>query len=309
MKSTPFFSVIVPVYNRADRILPTLRTVVAQTFGNWEMIIVDDGSRDAVELERAARSLDDHRIRYVGRKNGGGSAARNTGIDEATGDYIAFLDSDDFFNETKLEKVYEELERNNFSKEIVVFSRMNVERGVGRSWVKPDRGPQDDERIDEYLMCTTGWIQTSTIVIPTSLAKRVRFDERLPSSQDTDFAIRVASAGARYIFIKEPLVTMMDVYDPTRVSKQRKLEPLLEWIERMRGVHISEKSYWAYRGWQCARIASGSDKLFALRLFFSAAIRRAYRADVAIRIFAQIAIPQSLYQKIATRVVATFGSR
>ncbi len=110
-------------------------------------------------------------------------------------------------------------------------------------------------------MCTDGNIQISTVTIPTDLARRVRFNEALPSSQDTDFAVRCANAGGTYIFIPEPLILFSDIHDPTRVSRQKKLEPLLKWIEGMRGKEISDKAYWGYRGWHCARIASYSNRL------------------------------------------------
>lgn len=92
------FSIVIPAYNRADTILPTLQSVQAQTFDDFECLIVDDGSKDGAALKQVVEGMNDPRFHYIHRENGGGGAARNTGIMAAKGDYIAFLDSDDFFS-------------------------------------------------------------------------------------------------------------------------------------------------------------------------------------------------------------------
>lgn len=304
--SEPEFSIVIPVYNRADRIRPAIDSVIGQTFIDWEILVVDDGSRDGDALRTVVESYGDERIMYLRRANGGGSAARNTGIMASQGKYIALLDSDDEFLPEKLSTVKQEIDSHN-NEELFIYSQMFVDRGVGRRWIKPAAGPKAGQRVDEYIMCTTGWIQTSTMVLSRGLAQRIKFDERLPSSQDTDFAIRCANACSNYYFIPKPLTILNDQYDPTRVSKQKNLAPLLEWIERMKDVEISERSYWAYRGWQCARIASFSSRWRALKLYIPSMIRGVYDLKTAARIFAQISIPQIWYQRIATAVIKCGG--
>jgi len=306
MDNQPFFSIVLPIFNRADRVRLPVNSVLNQSFDDWELIVVDDGSLDSEELKKNLAEYKEPRIIYVKRNNGGGGAARNTGIDEARGKYIAFLDSDDEFLSEKLHAVYLRLESNKNSK-VFLYSRMYVDRGGGNRWIKPNRGIGKNERVDEYLMCTPGWMQTSTIVVEASLAKSVRFNENLPSSQDTDFSIRCVNNCDELMFIEEPLSVMHDKYDPSRVSKQKKLYPLLEWIESMRGVNISEKSYWAYRGWQCARIASYKSVLSGLKYFFPSLIRFSYSPVVAARILMQIVFSQKIYQFIATSFIAIFG--
>jgi len=117
------------------------------------------------------------------------------------------------------------------------------------------------------------------------------------------------AAGARFRFIAEPLVRFNDVYDPARVSKQKSLEPLLDWSEQSRSTILSSRSYWGYRGWQCARIAGYTSVVRGLRLFAPAALRGCYSPVDTARIAAQVLLPPRTYQLIATQVVALFGKR
>ncbi|ADU13863.1 glycosyl transferase family 2 [Asticcacaulis excentricus CB 48] len=297
-------SIIIPTYNRSSRIKDTLLSVKNQTYSSFECIVVDDGSADASETRAVVESMGDPRFRYIYQANAGASKARNTGIDSAAGKFVCFLDSDDVFLPHKLERQYNKISE---YKNALIFSQLLVDRGVEKKWIKPPRGPKSGERVDEYLMCTSGWMQTSTLMLNTNVARSVRFNEMLPSSQDTDFAIRCVNAGAVPVFIEEPLIVLNDVYDPSRVSKQTKYQPLLDWIENMRHTQISEKSYWGYRGWQCSRVASYSNKGLAVKLFFSSFIRGSYSAKQSIIILAQILISRQLYQNIATMVVRLSG--
>ena len=97
-------SVIIPVFNREALIGRAIRSVLAQTFSDFELIIVDDASTDRTELE--VKAFTDSRIRYVRRTvNGGNAAARNTGVKNARGRLIAWLDSDDEYAPEFLEEV------------------------------------------------------------------------------------------------------------------------------------------------------------------------------------------------------------
>ena len=91
----PVVSVIIPTFNRASLLQDAIDSVSAQTFGDWELWVVDDGSTDDTEV--VVRSVPDPRIQYVRQDNQGVGAARNLGIDCARGDWIAFLDSDDMW--------------------------------------------------------------------------------------------------------------------------------------------------------------------------------------------------------------------
>lgn len=102
MKKEPAFTVIVPTYNREHFLKRTVDSILAQTFKDFELIIVDDGSVD--NTQELVRSYDDHRIIYMYKENGGINSARNMGLQCARGEYIAFCDSDDCWMPAKLEK-------------------------------------------------------------------------------------------------------------------------------------------------------------------------------------------------------------
>lgn len=86
-------SIIIPAYNAEQTILRCVQSVLVQTYENWELIFVDDGSKDGTLS--LCRSFTDERIKVLHKENGGVSSARNMGLDAASGEYITFIDSDD----------------------------------------------------------------------------------------------------------------------------------------------------------------------------------------------------------------------
>jgi glycosyltransferase involved in cell wall biosynthesis len=101
----PRVSVIIPAYNAAGTVGVAVDAVLSQTFEDYEVIVVDDGSVDATVDVVAVRS--DDRLRYIGHANQGVSVARNEGLSQAAGEYVAFLDADDLWHERKLERQIE----------------------------------------------------------------------------------------------------------------------------------------------------------------------------------------------------------
>ena len=289
----PRVSVIVPVYNRAKTVLPALESVREQTFRDIECIVVDDGSNDGDELQETIQSLKDKRFRYLRRENGGGGAARNTGIDEAKGEIVAFLDSDDRWLPEKLER---DIEARAAAR--VVFSPVLIERRGRIVGKRPRTAPQPNEPIAEYLACREGFTQTSTIALPAALAGKVRFDETIPFGQDSDFAIRLAASGAEFHMIGEPSVVMLDDETGDRVSRSNRWQDVRDWLDGRRGM-LGERAYRAYRGWHVARMAADEGRyVTALGFYVPALVSGAFPPRLAAKALAQILFRRSVYSRL-----------
>src|SRR5690625_4493762 len=115
-ENEPLISVITPAYNAARFISETIDSVRQQTYLNWEMIIVDDCSTDRTAEIVEEYIQKDHRIHFIQlEKNSGSAIARNTAMDHAKGDFIAFLDSDDLWYPEKLEKQLKFMQKNDIA--------------------------------------------------------------------------------------------------------------------------------------------------------------------------------------------------
>ncbi len=132
--SNPMVSVILPVFNGADFVAEAIDSVLNQTFKCFELIVVDDGSKD--NSEGVMRKFTDNRIIYIKHKiNRGVSAARNTGIKASKGKYIAFIDQDDIWMPEKIEKqiaVFESQKNNELG---AVFTDLYIERGNNKKLI------------------------------------------------------------------------------------------------------------------------------------------------------------------------------
>jgi glycosyltransferase involved in cell wall biosynthesis len=297
----PFFSVVIPVYNRADALKDALDSVLEQTCQDFEIIVVDDGSAD--NPSKVVDAMEDGRIRFLRQDNRGGGAARNTGIDAARGRFVAFLDSDDRFLPHHLERMKQLLDG---TSNVVGYAKMIVDRGRGRTLLKPPRALGPDEHMATYLLCDRGFVPTITVVVEANMARRIRYHEDLRAAEDTDFAIRLFLAGNKFAMIEEPGAVWKDIYDPARTSAGRKGARLLHWIEELRS-QIPERAYYGCRGWAIAKGIAPRHKFRALKLYFTALRHGCYRPQLAAIIFLQIFLPNRIYRRIADIGVALRG--
>ena len=111
MHKEPFFSIIIPTYNREEYISTAIQSIKNQSFKNWELIIIDDGSTDNTQ-GIVQEYLSDSRVRYFYQKNQERSASRNNGIKHSNGNWICFLDSDDYYHETHLQRFKDLIDKN-----------------------------------------------------------------------------------------------------------------------------------------------------------------------------------------------------
>lgn len=296
---TPFFSVVIPVYNRAAELRLAIESVRAQSFQDFEIIVVDDGSRD--NPQEVIESFRDRRLHFIRQPNAGGGAARNRGIDETHGRFVAFLDSDDVFLPHHLASMHLLLKD---TQDIAGYARVWVDRGQGPAFLKPPRAIRPAEDMAMYLLCDRGFTQTSTMVVPCEAARRVRFNEHLRAAEDTDFAIRLHLAGCRFRMIEEPGAIWNDRDDPARASADNCIEQPRAWLEEIRPLILS-RAYHGARGWPYAKRIAKTEPLTALGLYLNAVVRGCYRPSLAGVIFLQIFLGAGLYRRVADRLIAS----
>jgi len=194
--SAPAVSVIVPAYNVARYLAEALESVFAQTFKDFEVIVVNDGSPDTEELERVLAPYLT-RVVYVKQENRGPSAARNRGLAEARGRYVALLDADDVWLPEYLAEQTRALEAppglDLVYSDAMLFGEGD---GVGRSFM--ETCPSHGAVTVESLLAQTCVVITSCVVAHrASLVAAGLFDERYRRSEDFQLWVRMAHKGAR----------------------------------------------------------------------------------------------------------------
>lgn len=216
MISAPHISVIIPTYNRGYIIEHSINSVLAQTYTNYELIIVDDGSTDAtaslVKTICASGRRGVERISYVKQEQSGKSTALNRGIAAANGEWLAFLDSDDLWLPTKLEMQVRALDEfgscdacftdaqytNNPKLNITAFRRAG-RRHSGVIGVIPDAL--------SFVIEEPHGIHEQTLLVRTSRFKEMApFDAKIRVLEDHDFVFRLALHVKRFCFVNRPLV-------------------------------------------------------------------------------------------------------
>jgi glycosyltransferase involved in cell wall biosynthesis len=199
--STPRVSVIIPCYKTANFVAETLESVFAQTYRDFEVVVVNDGSPDTPELEKAIAPWRDKMI-YVHTENCGLAGARNNGIRASKGELVALLDSDDMWEPNYLEVQVRELDNNPAAD--IVYPRAFI-FGEG-----PDAGRLSTRTRGEVTF--TSLIQETTTVVVSVLARRSAlegaglFDDTFRSCEDFDMWLRCLKNGSRIIHHDEALL-------------------------------------------------------------------------------------------------------
>jgi len=243
MNKELFFSIVIPTYNRAERLQHTLQSVLQQTFGNFEIIVIDDGSADNSEV--ICQQFADSRIQYVWQENAGPAAARNNGVARSSGRYIAYLDSDDRWHPEYLNEVA--LQLGKLAHNSFLYGQIVVDRGVDRYWIKPARAKTADESVFDYLYLHGGFMQTSTLVIPRSLSHKISWDESITFGDNDQYAIDLCNTGATAVMQTRPLVWYLDIDSGDALSqlfihdaKSQRYQRFFHWMESHHGVMSSE---------------------------------------------------------------------
>lgn len=302
----PLFSIVVPAYRRDQSIVPSLQSVLAQTIDDWECIVVDDGSPNSAALMAEVEAMGDSRFRYIWRPNGGGGAARNTGVQNASGRYIAYLDSDDLFLPNKLEVVAAQLPEE--SARVCLFSYVLMRRGPDADWRRPDRPLRPGESITDYYFAENQHFNSTALVVPRALALDIPWDPTLRKMQDVDLLVRLAAHGTEFRMIEEVLCVWVDDTEDNRASRHPGYEAPLAWLQRNQS-YMSERAYFGFRATLLAYFMAHRKPVTALYYLWQGWTRGRVPTSIIVRQFLRCYLPRRLYRQLVNRYVRARGHR
>jgi glycosyltransferase involved in cell wall biosynthesis len=240
MNHGPLISVVIPTFNRTQQVQAALRSVLAQTYPEFEVIVVDDGSTDGTG--RALQTLISQegwngRVRYFFRPNQGQSSARNMGIEKARGELVAFLDSDDIWLPEKLEWQVRAIEQ--FKDKCcacITDARLIDNLGMDTLAFRESGKPYEEtigidfDTVRNLVRCRDPfWI--STLLVRTGLIRQLGwFDDQIGYAEDHDLLFRLSLATS-FCYVNKPLASL----DRSRSPEGSNCRPWDEVEVRLRG--------------------------------------------------------------------------
>ena len=221
MESLPLVSIIIPTFNRAHLINETLDSIIAQTYTNWECIVVDDGSTDNTDEILAEYIQKDSRFKYFHRPEEhlpGGNGARNYGFKMSSGKYVNWFDSDDIMHYEKLNtqvKLLLNSEKKFCVCQTLIFEN-NIENIIG---LRKDNIVSTDP-LNDFVQSKIKWLTQSPILKKSFLIENnLLFYEPLKRAQEFEYFVRVLSIEPNYCAIEKPLVFLRKHDD--RISSKK----------------------------------------------------------------------------------------
>lgn len=258
--TTPYFSVVVPTYNRSHLIGPTIRSVLAQTLADFELLVVDDGSTD--DTASVVRSFGDPRVRYLPISNRERGAARNHGLRCAVGEYVVFLDSDDEFQPPHLEVLQRAILAQAHPPNLVAT---RYRYRVGHRWrrspasrVQPGWRGADDFARGNFLACNVCVRRANPDLRP------FEEDRRYAAVEDWMFLLENTQAD-KLLLLDAETVTMVEHDERSMRSNNRlvieRLGLAVRWMEER--LDLTPRQLRRVRGrafWLCAVHAYADDR-------------------------------------------------
>jgi glycosyltransferase involved in cell wall biosynthesis len=220
------FSIVIPTYNRAHLISRAIDSVVNQTYKNWELIIVDDGSTDNTKELVENYTRKDNRIRYVYQENAERSAARNKGVENAKGEYVCFLDSDDYYLDYRLKNLHKYIVEKSFQELFIITGKRTEDNEIIETNTLGNELCSENYYLDNVLKCI---IHCQQVCISTSIIKKHFFNEQLTVSEDMELWLRIADTIKIVCLSSETSVVIVNHEERTVVATnyQRFLKQLL----------------------------------------------------------------------------------
>ncbi|MFN6561629.1 MAG: glycosyltransferase family 2 protein [Nostoc sp. ChiSLP01] len=298
----PIVSVVIPTRNRPQIVVRGAKSALSQTLQSIEVIVIVDGpDRQTVD---ALSQIGDPRLRIIELpKNIGPSGARNTGVKEAKGTWIAFLDDDDQWLPQKLERQLELANSSNY--EFPVIASRFISRTPKGDFICPRRLPQASEPLSEYLFVRNsffkgeGCIQTSTLFIKKELMEKMPLEEKFYRHEDWEWLLRVsAMENVRIEFVPEAMAIWHSEMGIKRLSNVNDWKYSLDWIRSTRNL-VTPKAYSGFIATIVSHSASlvGDWKAFLPLLWEAIRWGKPRPVDICLYLTMWL-IPQDLRQRI-----------
>jgi len=251
-----FFSVILPIYNVEKYLSECIESILVQTFTDFEVILVDDGSKDSSGIICDAYAVKDERIKVIHKENGGQAAARNTGFEAAEGECIVFIDSDDFVTQnTFLQTLYDKF--NASGADIVLYKHAKYYDALSKceySFSFADKINDYDELLLELVKRDAyfGMAWSKSFKRSIAMENNVRFDTTL-SCEDMDWYFNLVMAMQRITAVDETYIAyrqrMGSVTATIKIKNLKDFVFTLEkWSENIQNADISETKRKALMG-------------------------------------------------------------
>lgn len=214
MSTNPKVSVVIPTYRRISSLLKAVKSVLDQSYSNFEVLVINDYKNDFDLIQSQLEKYKDSRVLLFNNTHTkGGNGARNTGVEKSTGDYIAFLDDDDLFDTNKIDSQ-------------IKYMLNNSLKGTFCNYINSSGRPFYKESIDKIVFNIKDYIRfklligsSSTLMFQRSVFDEVMWDETLSRLQDYDFIIRY-SKKFDLIFCPYPLVILPNDNDGMKLNKK-----------------------------------------------------------------------------------------
>lgn len=252
LKESKKVSIIIPTYKRAKYIKRAIKSILQQTYNNFEIIVVDDNNQDTKDRENMESLMQEYKendkIIYIKHeKNRNGAAARNTGIAVAKGDYITFLDDDDYFLRDRLKILVNELEENkeyNAAFTGVIFTK---NKKIMKKLEAKNPYSEEEALLKQEAFFGTG----SNMFLRTEAVKQLeKFDETFLRNQDFEFMVRYFSKNNKILAVNKYLVVKTNDnvinipnIDKTLQIREKYLNKFNENIKKFNKTEIYRKNY------------------------------------------------------------------
>lgn len=280
----PLLSIVIPLYNHEKFVGQAIESIIKQTYQSWELIIIDDGSKD--DSVNVARGYEDSRITVLEQENAGAHNAINRGLSMAHGEYLAILNSDDVYEPERFEIMISEMEKKHqigfMCSYLTVINDSGKKLGVKEGWknMEPWQVPHPElsfkitDDFKKNLLMTNFTSTTSNFLFRRALYEKIGGMRNLRFAHDWDFALRAAEV-TECEMIEKPLMQYR-VHDSNTISSNRKwmlFEIAWMWatnIKRFYGSLLFEDDN---SQWDIIKVVEsinlqGNDKIFWIILMF-----------------------------------------